>query len=99
VPYLKGIHLTLDSWRPLQDREGWRTQAQLAYHLSIDDTDTQLTQPPAHVTLVPRLKDDLEGLQLLFNHPHPPKCLIRSKQIACILYGLETHREQVLVTL
>jgi len=24
VPYLKGIHLTLDSWRPNQDDDGWK---------------------------------------------------------------------------
>ena len=22
-PYLKGLHLTLDSWIPLRDKEGW----------------------------------------------------------------------------
>mmetsp|Transcript_9223 Transcript_9223/g.14191 ORF Transcript_9223/g.14191 Transcript_9223/m.14191 type:complete len:92 (+) Transcript_9223:3250-3525(+) len=25
VLYLKGLHLTLDSWRPEQDKDGWRT--------------------------------------------------------------------------
>jgi hypothetical protein len=24
VPYLKGIHLALDSWRPNRNQEGWR---------------------------------------------------------------------------
>ena len=25
-PYLKELHLTLDSWRPYSDEEGWRLQ-------------------------------------------------------------------------
>lgn len=24
VPYLKGIHLTVDVWRPRRDSEGWK---------------------------------------------------------------------------
>jgi hypothetical protein len=24
IPYPKGIHLTLDSWRPGQDSDGWK---------------------------------------------------------------------------
>ncbi len=27
VPYLKGIHLTLDSWRPNRDSEGWKIKS------------------------------------------------------------------------
>ena len=26
VPYFKGIHLTLDSWREGRDEEGWKRQ-------------------------------------------------------------------------
>ena len=26
TPYMKGVHLTLDSWRPYRDGEGWRLQ-------------------------------------------------------------------------
>ena len=26
VPYLKGIHLTLDSWCPNRDEDGWKTK-------------------------------------------------------------------------
>ena len=28
TPYLKGVHLTLESWRPYRDEEGWRLQVE-----------------------------------------------------------------------
>ena len=28
TPYLKGVHLNMDSWRPYGDEEGWRTRGQ-----------------------------------------------------------------------
>jgi hypothetical protein len=30
VPYLNGIHLTLDSWQPNCDEDGWQTQVPLS---------------------------------------------------------------------
>jgi hypothetical protein len=30
TPYLKGLHLTLDSWRPGRDEEGWKISSGLA---------------------------------------------------------------------
>jgi hypothetical protein len=35
VPYLKGLHLTIDSWRSKRDPDGWRrTNAQMEAHLA-----------------------------------------------------------------
>ena len=57
VPHLKGIHLTLDSWRPHRDQDGWRLtpanqdQAMLNEHLQVP-TDVP-DQAPSHVTPVP----------------------------------------------
>jgi hypothetical protein len=52
TPYLKGYHLTIDSWRPDRDREGWRLpRAQLS--------SDPYPDPPSYVQLVPRFCDDV----------------------------------------
>ena len=63
VPYLKGIYLTLNSWRSGRDAEGQlseegRRNAHLG--LKADDGD-----PPEWVTMVPRFYTDLKALLLL----------------------------------
>jgi hypothetical protein len=65
VPYLKGIHLTVDSWRPNRDPSGWK----------MDIASGEQDQPfdiipdasaPAFVTLVGQLQDDIVALDTLF---------------------------------
>jgi hypothetical protein len=44
VPYLKGIHLTLDSWQPGRDSEGWRvSNQQVTAHLDLPDLSVLLS--------------------------------------------------------
>jgi hypothetical protein len=89
VPYLKGIHLTLDSWRPNRDNEGWKAHDQATFHVSGDTQacfeDNQ--QPPEYVMPVSRLATDLRGLATLFQYPSPPKRVVRSKAIVVAWYG------------
>ncbi len=59
TPFVKGYHLTIDSWRPNRDAEGWRIAPQQA-------STTPLT-PPEFVTPVPRFHDDLLALTKLLN--------------------------------
>ena len=76
-PYLRGIHMTLDSWRPGRDSEGWRTLKggpsllELARALGEDggeegylplEGEQGAESPPERVLVVPRLKDDLKAL-------------------------------------
>jgi hypothetical protein len=65
VPYLKGIHLTVDSWRPNRDPSGWK----------MDIASGEQDQPfdiipdasaPAFVTAVGQLQDDIVALDTLF---------------------------------
>jgi hypothetical protein len=77
VPYLKGIHLTLDSWRSGRNEDGWkRTRAEME-HLrrngcpeeamkALSDEATRLVMP------VPRLEQDLKALLALTDPPGPP---------------------------
>lgn len=90
VPYLKGIHLTLDSWRPNRDDEGWKLHQQVHLHLdevNHDDALPASTCHPPTVMPVPRLRDDIKGLLTLFSSTAPPKRIIRSNAIAIALYG------------
>jgi hypothetical protein len=57
VPYLKGLHLTLDFWRPNRDEEGWRNKANLEPEEAFAFTGS--TKAPRFVKLAPRLKGDV----------------------------------------
>ncbi len=95
VPYLKGIHLTLDSWRPWRRSDGWKmTSTEMrAYHIEKgwDDIDPpsphSLDKPPQRVKPVPRLTSDLVALQQLTSSATPPKRLARPTSSTVALYG------------
>jgi hypothetical protein len=86
TPFLKGMHLTLDSWRPGRDADGWKAEVSSNY----DDLIGVSTLHPCaleFVTAVPRLYDDLECLAQLLLPAHPPIRFIRSNKVASICYG------------
>ena len=94
VPYMKGIHLTLDSWRPGRDIDGWRyTQAQLRANFAIDDglaleyAAIQCKGAPEFVTPSSRLEEDINSLLRLTAGEVPPKRFVRSKLIVTACYG------------
>jgi hypothetical protein len=66
IPFLIGFHMTIDSWRPHRDRDGWRLSRSLIQRSDgrWDDSDVS-DKAPREVAAVPRLKDDLEALQRL----------------------------------
>ena len=64
VPYLKGIHLTLDSWRPNRDSDGWKLSFGLRGLLPEESGDNVTSAPPAVVQPATRLRDDLIVLML-----------------------------------
>jgi len=87
APYLKGIHLTLDSWHPGRNSEGWKSHDQVAAHLGLENPSELLTSPPKVVRAVPRLLADLEGLLTLFQLPHPPVRVVRTNAANFAFYG------------
>jgi hypothetical protein len=78
VPYLKGIHETLDGWRRHRDKDGWK--------LSIKEIAWQRKRP-TEVKAAPRLKDDLEALQSVLSKEKPPKRRVRSSKCIEVFYG------------
>jgi hypothetical protein len=86
TPYLKGIHLTIDSWRPHRDDDGWKVARQVQDYLG-DSSPVDNSSPPLHVTAVPRLRDDLSALREFFAAREPPSRYIRGSRVVSLIYG------------
>lgn len=88
TPYLKGIHLTLEMWRPDRDPQGWKLPrndwARLQAHMVEKGFDVD-AMPPSYkdaselVKRAPRLEKDIEALEALLKDDHPPVRVVRSK--------------------
>jgi hypothetical protein len=109
VPYLKGIHLTLDSWRVYRGDDGW----------PIDDDGWRLTnaiddrledpvarqgglEPPKFVKEAARLGDDLTMLLALTATKEPPRVPVRASQMfadaSCGGFGTSLWSEETGMT-
>ena len=73
VPYLKGIYLTLNSWRNGCDKDGWVIPKQLR-----DEMEELDGLPPPFVQCVTRLKYDVEALMFLTCRSDPPEVPVRA---------------------
>ena len=67
VPYLKGIYLTLNSWRAGQDAMGWKIPKQQR-----DEAQARDGPAPKFVKCVARLACDVDALMVLTRRPVPP---------------------------
>jgi hypothetical protein len=82
VPYLKGIHLTLDSWRPFRDDDGWKNTSTAEAKCEV----TEQESAPRFVKTVPRLKQDVEVLLDFTSKEKPPKVPVRPTGAAVAMY-------------
>ena len=82
VPFLKGIHQTLEMWRPNRDDDGWKLTRPAIQEVSIDHGE-----PPQFVDAAPRLAGDMAALQLLFSSVEPPRRKIRGTVVMEVFYG------------
>ena len=90
TPYLKGIHLTLDGWRPDRDEEGWK---QAITHLEQKDSEAynhyqvkNAHNYPSQVKPVPRLIHDMEALHTLTASDSAPVLLIHTSKVFVAKY-------------
>lgn len=83
LPYLKGLHLTIDSWRPNRDEEGWRLGKE-----GSDEVDPTVNpdNAPARVKAVPRLANDLRALEELTAAKEPPRVRVRPTTSAAVAF-------------
>jgi hypothetical protein len=86
VPYLKGIHQTLESWRPNRDAAGWKWKAM--HDKDPKEAAAHKAGPPKFVEAARRLAGDLEALQFLTASALPPKRRIQPATTLEVYYGL-----------
>jgi hypothetical protein len=95
APFLLGFHLTIDSWRPGRDEEGWRLrQSEVEASLESDD-ESEIEEgkgveegaPPMLVLYVPILSVDLKVLIQLTEAEATPLRRVRASRKAQIVYG------------
>ena len=99
VPYLKGLHATIDSWRYGRTSTGWKMGAKKFKQQSevVEDNEFEweerlgLTQmshfEPTHVLPVPRFRKDLSCLIELTRSSNPPLRMGRMNTHARVMYG------------
>ena len=107
LPYLRGWHNTIDSWRDDRDLEGWKNEKDtpetnwldlLSYNLvtgkiSEEDYDELCSynvegdDPPTYVLPAPRLFEDLEILEAIFQEDLPARYPIRHRCVVEVYYG------------
>lgn len=87
-PYLKGIHLTIDGWRPFQDVWGEKLRGRelLAAIAEGKLENTEEDEGPATVWAVPRLKKDLAALSQMTEPKVVPQRPMRGRQRATAWY-------------
>jgi len=91
-PYLRGIHKTIDSWRPGRDSEGWKSMKVICeLHMKTIDETPQLNklnrENIGKVKPVPRFKRDICALMKMTRFLHPPKVLRRLDSVGIAAYG------------
>ena len=102
VPYLKGIHLSLETWRGGRDEEGWKVREPVSKDeepSTTEDDDITLIHektpelpaldaPASGVTqAAPRLKADLEALLFLSSAEKPRYRVVRGRVVMTAYYG------------
>ena len=90
-PYLKGLHLTIDSWRPERGSDGWKLRNADMDLLRRENEGNvrimeQLGEAPEWVKPVKRLAGDVEALLELCKDAHPPKRRVRVTEVDAVFY-------------
>lgn len=99
TPFLKGLYLTLNAWRPGRDADDWKMtdakwkQVLFDQHdrLFVSGTDLDLNpdDPKAPVLVVgsTRLSGDVEALTSILESVTVPCVVLHSKRIISVVYG------------
>lgn len=96
-PFLKGFYLTMNSWQPMRDENGWKMSRRAhqafmeASGKKIDTTEQDHfgddeDEAPSRVKASPLLWDHISTLMELFSLETPSLCLIRGSLIFQVLY-------------
>lgn len=83
LAYLKGLHLTINSWRENQDEDGWHITSEADTWL---DSGPVPEAAPPRVKAVPQLASNLRALEELTSFEHPPKVRVRPADSAAVIF-------------
>ena len=91
-PYLNGLHLTIDGWRPDRDEDGWRnrrySEPQFCHGAKHEEhAQCASYRGPEKVAAVPRLYRDIGALEELTCLDEPPLRPVRCKKVTWVLHG------------
>ena len=102
-PYLKGFHLSLETWRGGRDEEGWKLSPRPRFgedgdvpdrdvvEMEMDEGDIAVEStagPASGITMaVPRFQSDLEAILFLAESNTPRVRVVRSTKIVTAFYG------------
>ena len=87
-PYLRGLHKTIDSWRPGRDDDGWKICWEIMAAKERGDWELLNTQEPdEYVKPVKRLRQDFEALAKMTRAEAPPKVIKRRGKVGKAFYG------------
>jgi len=87
TPYLNGLHMTIDGWRPGRDEEGWKLPASLLSDYEEDSGNPDDHSGSSVPTLVPRLHEDVAALLKLCESETSPWRRVRPKSTAAVMCG------------
>jgi hypothetical protein len=82
VPYLKGIHLTINSWQPEQNEDRWKSTSTVETKCEMEKRE----KPPKLVRMVPRLCLDIEVLLDFTDQEKCPKVPVQPTGAAVAMY-------------
>ena len=88
IPYLRGLHKTIDGWRGYQDFKGWKlTQSEIEAYINEHGVWDGPLEPGPSVKIKPRLKTDAAALKKFTNFLAPPKVMRQLRKATYICYG------------
>jgi hypothetical protein len=94
IPYLIGLHMTIDGWRPNRDLEGWRLstgdlrlRAAKAAMLVEDMMTPEDEDVPLVVPAVPRLANDMRAIPQLMASDTPVLRRVRCRKSTKAYFG------------
>ena len=88
IPFLRGIHMTIDSWRPFRDEDGWKLKSAEIEAIKSSALSIEVALEPGEtVKASPRLAGDISALAKLVDYQAPPKVVRRRKKCGMACYG------------
>jgi hypothetical protein len=86
TPYLIGLHMTIDFWRPIRNEQGWRVRLASDELMSHNNQESRV-EGPKHVRAAPRLASDMEALRTLLDGDVPRLKRVRCRTKGQAFYG------------